>query len=242
MQSNRDKVQLEITSGGADASFKFYVNWGNETDVLDAFVAAAPSYKVSSIQYYDADTGTTYTCDWTSTVIWNVWDMWMARILLDIGMSCDLVYYSKAHIQHPSEITAMVQYALYQNYPSLVFQQLRSPNTFNYILYDWTNRYWICVAMCQVPWQNPWEMRNGEVVIPFFYDWYTMYSTPYDEFWFALWQLPYWSSTGYSIDPNLLDMIFYQWYTNALEQLEMQWSAPDVCSLWTIIYSLATNK
>jgi hypothetical protein len=26
MQSNRDKVQLEITSGGADASFKFYVN------------------------------------------------------------------------------------------------------------------------------------------------------------------------------------------------------------------------
>lgn len=184
-----------------------------------------------------------YEATWTSISAWTVLSAdTIITVYLEQLITCALVPYSQAQIQDPSDITARVQQALYQNYPSLQFQQWRYPNVFNYIFYDWRSRYWIWMAMCWYPWQNPWEIRNWEVVVPFFYDWYNVYSTPFDFQWWALWQLPYWQSTGYSLNQGLLDMIFYQWDTNAVEQLEAQWSASNVCDLWTIIYSLATNK
>lgn len=164
-----------------------------------------------------------------------------SAFIMELTHTCDLVSYSQAQIQSPSDITAAIEYALYQNYPSLKVQQWRSPYAFNYIFYDWVNRYWIWRAMCQYPWLNPWEMLNWEVVVPFFYDWYNTYSTPFDYQWFARWELPYWTSTGYSLDPSLLDRIFSQWETNAVQSLESWWGVSDVCDLWAIIHNLATK-
>lgn len=183
-----------------------------------------------------------YEATWASVPSWTaLYADTTITIYLQQLVTCDLVPYSQAQIQSPSDITAAAQYAIYQNYPLFQIQQWRSPSAFNYIFYDWRNRYWIWRVIWQYPWQNPWEMRNWEVIVPFFYDWYNTYSTPFDYQWWAMWQLPYWQSK-YPLNQSLLDEIFYKWYSSALAQIEAQWGASDVCDLWTIIYSLATNK
>jgi len=253
MQNDRDEVQLDISSTGEESSFKFYFSWGSGSDWLLAYIATS-NYKIAQIEYYDADTGTTYICDWTSPVIWNVWDGWMARILLDTGQTCDLVDYQTAWWSTPTYKSSDIRNAL-QQFVGQFWQfqdfQVAAPNnlSYEYILYDWDRSccwlaYWDLkyVYYDQEHWRQPYNV-NTSVIVAFFDAGSDLYATPYELH--PSWQyqfLPQWSNTSLPDPTGYIYQVFTYWDKNTLLHWMQDWRCWNVCDLIPTIYNLATNK
>ena len=254
MQDNRNKVDLDITRGGLDGTFKFYESGTpSSADWLRAEITDS-TYKISQIQYYDADAGTTYTCDWTSTIIWNVWDMWMARILLDRAQSCDLVDYQDAWLYDPTTPKSDIMNAVDSFIHNIWWEwladaQFQEPNNgyFFYILYDWRNFCWLTYWTIIYYYIDQNAQRVATSIpgyIAFFYDGSvgTMYATPYVEYPAQYLNFPIWNDTGLIGPQWLINSTFNYWDKSALWNWITSWQCWDTCGLMQTIYNLATNK
>ena len=252
IQNNRDHVDLDINFGWLEGNFKFYEGGTpSSADLLRAEIIDT-TYKISQIEYYDADGGSTYICDWTSTVIWNVWDMWMARILLDIGQTCDLVSYKDAWWTSPDDKRNPIRDAL-QHFVGQFWQfqdfQVAAPNnlSYEYILYDWGKYCWLAYWDLRYVYYDPqtWQGYNinTSVIVAFFYDGYDLYVTPYERHPSWPYQfLPQWSNTSLYDPTGYISQAFTYWDKNVLLHWMQDWNCWDACDLIYTIYNLATNK